>query len=233
MDQKDFLKRFNSNSRTPSPAFDAGALGRWAAEFRSGLPASGTALAARFQAALEMAGGKFYSAADSEDAARLVCDIVQERGVRSVIAWNHPLLGMAGAALQLAGINVSLSERAAGRERDSVRQATIASDVGLTSCDYAIAETGTLLMLANEKQGRLTSLVPITHIAIISPTQLVPALADALKLLRLARLGSGDQRLPSNISLHTGPSKTADIEQTLTKGVHGPKEVHVILDNSH
>ncbi len=122
---------------------------------------------------------------------------------------------------------MALSVVAPGSERAQVRAATIAADIGLTTCAYAIAQTGTLVLAHDARRGRLTSLAPITHIAIIGAGDLVPTLADAVKLLRLARL-AGDGRLPSNISLHTGPSKTADIEQTLTKGVHGPKAAHVI-----
>jgi L-lactate dehydrogenase complex protein LldG len=231
MDKQSFLNRFKSNGAAQSPEFVREDVARWAEAFRASLPAKQAAMAAQFQLALEAVGGKFYAADDSEDAARIVCELTQERGARSVIAWSHPALETARAALQLAGVSVSLSERAPGYEREAMRAATIASDVGLTSCNYAIAETGTLLLVADARQGRLTSLVPITHIAIITPDQFVPTLADAQKLLRLARLDSADGRLPSNISLHTGPSKTADIEQTLTKGVHGPKEVHVILNH--
>ena len=231
MNQQEFLKRFHSNAGVEPAAFDRDELSRWAAGLQAGLPPRRDALAAQFQQALEAVGGKFYAAGDAEDSAKLVCDLVQQRGVRSVISWDHPVLETAQAALRLAGVAVSLSQRAAGQEREAIRAATIASDIGLTSCNYALADTGTLLLVGNERQGRLTSLVPITHIAIITAEQLVPTFADAVKLLRLTRLGTEDGRLPSNISLHTGPSKTADIEQTLTKGVHGPKEVHVILNS--
>jgi L-lactate dehydrogenase complex protein LldG len=233
MDKQAFLNRFKSNSAIQSPEFDRAEAARWAEAFRATLPAKQEAMATKFQQALETVGGKFYSVDDNEDVARIVVDLTRASGTKSVIAWSHPALDTARAALQLAGIPVYLSERAAGYERADIRAATIASDIGLTSCNYAIAETGTLMLIAHAQQGRLTSLLPITHIAIITPAQFVPTLADALKLVRLARLDSSDGRLPSNISLHTGPSRTADIEQTLTKGVHGPKEVHVILTRAN
>ncbi len=223
--QQDFLNRFRSNSALAAPTFDRAELVRWADEFRASLPTRHDALVAQFAQALELAGGKFYEMPTAREAARCASDIARSHNAQSVIAWNHPALDLACEMLQSLGMAVARSD--AGVSSD-IRSATVAADVGLTACDYAIAETGSLLLIANAKQGRLTSLAPITHIAIITPEQLVPTLADALKLLRLARL-SGDGRLPSNISLHTGPSKTADIEQTLTKGVHGPKEAHVIL----
>jgi L-lactate dehydrogenase complex protein LldG len=229
MKQQDFLARFKTKSTHVSADFDRAELARWAAEFQAGLPARHDALTAQFQQALELAGGKFYKVESPGEASQIVCELVRSHGVQSVAAWNHPLLAPVCAALRSSGTGVTVSDRSAGLERDAIRSATIASDIGLTSCSYAIAETGTLVLVADERQGRLTSLVPITHVALITADQLVPQLNDAIKLLRLQRLDSADGLLPSNISLHTGPSKTADIEQTLTTGVHGPKEVHVIL----
>jgi len=228
MNQSDFLARFKSNSTITAPTFDRDALELWASEFRASLPARRDALIQQFAQALEAAGGKFYVAPDSEDAAAIALDIAKERSVQSVVAWNHPVLEVARTALTSASLRVVQSDARAATRAD-IRAASAQADLGLTSCDFAIAETGTLLLVGNDKQGRLTSLLPITHVAIITPDQLMPTLADCVKLLRLQRLASSDGRLPSNISLHTGPSKTGDIEQVITKGVHGPKEVHVIL----
>jgi L-lactate utilization protein LutC len=229
MKQQDFLARFKTKSTMVSPTFDRNELARWAEDFRAGLPVRRDALVAQFQQALELAGGKFYKVDGPGEAAQTLCGLVLARGVKSVVAWNHPVLATGCSALQASGVGVMQSECSAGLERDAIRSATIAADIGLTSCSYAIAETGTLVLIAGARQGRLTSLLPITHVALITADQLVPQLSDVIKLLRLQRLDSGDGLLPSNISLHTGPSKTADIEQTLTTGVHGPKEVHVIL----
>ena len=229
MKQQDFLARFKTNSAHVPADFDRAELARWAAEFQASLPARREALAAQFQQALELAGGKFYKVESPAEAVQIVCELVRAGGVKSVAAWNHPLLAPVCAALRSSGTGVTQSDRSTGLERDAIRSATIAADIGLTSCNYVIAETGTLVLTGDERQGRLTSLVPITHVALITAEQLVPQLSDAIKLLRLQRLDSADGLLPSNISLHTGPSKTADIEQTLTKGVHGPKAVHVIL----
>jgi len=225
MKQQKFLARFQSNVAAPTPTFERADLARWADEFRASQPTRRDALMAQFAQALDLAGGTFYRVSNAHGAAHWAAQIAREHNAQSIVAWNHPTLDLACEMLQSLGIAVARSDASVSSD---IRAATIAADVGLTSCDYAIAETGTLMLIANATQGRLTSLVPVGSIGIVAPDQLVPTLADALKLLRLARL-SGDGRLPSNISLHTGPSKTADIEQTLTKGVHGPKEVHVIF----
>jgi L-lactate utilization protein LutC len=228
MNQADFLSRFQSNTTRPSPTFDRAALAAWVNDFHHQWAAQRDALIKQFAAALTAAGGSFYRASDAEDAASIVLKLAQERNVKSVVAWRHPAIDTACAALQGAGIAVARSVVNEQHTRADLRRTSEIAELGLTSCDYALAETGTLVLIGDAQQGRLTSLLPITHVAIITTSQLAPTLADAIKLLRHARL-NGDGRLPSNISLHTGPSKTGDIEQTITKGVHGPKEVHVIL----
>src|SRR5436190_9955149 len=91
------------------------------------------------------------------------------------------------------------------------REKLLACDLGITSCDCAIAETGTLMMCSRPGQERVASLLPPTHIAIVERQQIVPDLIDAMTLLHQRGLNS----LPSNITLITGPSKTGDIELQL------------------
>src|SRR3989440_12794672 len=96
----------------------------------------------------------------------------------------------------------------------------------------AIAETGTIVLVTNEGNADLTTTLPPVHIALFGMDKLVASLDDAVAMLRmLPRSGTG-QRMTSYVNWITGPSRSADIEQSLTIGVHGPSEVHcVILDN--
>ena len=105
------------------------------------------------------------------------------------------------------------------------RATLLACDVGITSCDCAIAETGTLMMCSRSGQERLGSLAPPLHIAILERSQIVADLIDAFG--RLA--APGFDQLPSNVTFITGPSKTGDIELQLTTGVHGPGKWQVIV----
>jgi len=100
-------------------------------------------------------------------------------------------------------------------------------EVGVTSAQAGIAETGTLVLDSSVERNRLVSLVPPIHIAILDASRIYPTLADVLALLQ-----SGDEVSPV-ITFITGPSRTADIELTLAIGVHGPQELYVIvnLDN--
>lgn len=99
-------------------------------------------------------------------------------------------------------------------------------EVGVTRAQAAIAETGTLVLDSSCERNRLVSVVPPVHIAIVAASRIYATLADVLAMLQ-----SGGEVSPA-ITFITGPSRTADIELTLTIGVHGPKELYVIIDES-
>ena len=94
---------------------------------------------------------------------------------------------------------------------------------GVTSCRAAIAETGSLVLWPTAAEPRLMSLLPPIHVALLSASTLVDSLAQLI-----ADQGWVDE-MPTNALLISGPSKTADIEQTLAYGVHGPKELIVLV----
>ena len=116
--------------------------------------------------------------------------------------------------------------------RESLRQKFIDATVGISGANMAIAETGTVVLVTNEGNADLTTTLPPVHIALFGIDKLVASLDDAVAMLRmLPRSGTG-QLMTSYVNWITGPSRSADIEQSLTIGVHGPKEMHcVIIDN--
>ena len=116
--------------------------------------------------------------------------------------------------------------------RDSLRKKFIEATVGISGANVAIAETGTIMLVTNEGNADLTTTLPPVHIALFGVDKLVASLDDAVAVLRmLARSGTG-QLMSSYVNWITGPSRSADIEQSLTIGVHGPREMHcVIIDN--
>jgi len=97
-------------------------------------------------------------------------------------------------------------------------------DASITSCEYLVARTGTIVM-STAQTGRSVSVYAPVHICIAYSTQLVYDIKDALQLLKDRHSGN----IPSSITFATGPSRTADIEKTLVVGVHGPKEVYLFL----
>ena len=117
----------------------------------------------------------------------------------------------------------ALDWRAAGIEI-AVRAARDTDLVGITGAFCAIAETGTLLTVAGVQTPAAASLLPETHVAIVPVSRIVRGMEEAWQLAR-SELG----QLPRAVNFISGPSRTADIEQTVTLGAHGPYRMHVIL----
>ena len=116
--------------------------------------------------------------------------------------------------------------------RHSLRPKFIEAAVGISGANMAIAETGTIVLVTNEGNADLTTTLPPVHIALFGVDKVVATLDDAVAVLRmLPRSGTG-QLMTSYVNWITGPSRSADIEQSLAIGVHGPREMHcVIVDN--
>ena len=99
-----------------------------------------------------------------------------------------------------------------------------AIDIGITTAQAAIAETGTLVLDSSRERNRLISLVPPVHIAIVDAANIYSTLGETLAVLHR------DGAVSPIVTFVTGPSRTADIELTLAIGVHGPQELYVIVN---
>src|SRR5262249_43068275 len=95
----------------------------------------------------------------------------------------------------------------------------------ITLCECLVARTGSVIISSRQMSGRRLPFFPDVHVVLAYTSQLVGEIKDALQLIKLKY---GDQ-IPSMITAITGPSRTADIEKTLVKGAHGPKEIFVFL----
>jgi L-lactate dehydrogenase complex protein LldG len=96
--------------------------------------------------------------------------------------------------------------------------------VTVTQAFAGIAETGTLMMPSGPERPTTNNLLSDTAIAVIRAARIVGAYEDAFDLLRAERAG-----MPRNVMMITGPSRSADIEQTLELGAHGPRSLHVLI----
>jgi L-lactate dehydrogenase complex protein LldG len=117
----------------------------------------------------------------------------------------------------------ALDWRAAGLEI-AVREARDADLVGITGAFCAIADTGTLMTLSGRDTPAAVSLLPETHIAVVKKSRVVRGMEEAWQLMR-----DEHGAPPRAVNFISGPSRTADIEQTVTLGAHGPYRVHIIL----
>jgi L-lactate utilization protein LutC len=180
-------------------------------------------LVQRFAAEVNAVGGTAHIVPDVASLRQAVNDLVHEYNVKSALIWRHPLLDRISLRSIFAESHVSIDDydSLAPLFPDERRRQFLAADLGVTSADFAIAETGTLALFSRPGQERLASLAPPVHLAIIQRRQIVADLFDLFD-----QLGGG---LPSNLVLVTGPSKTGDIELELTTGVHGPGHWHVII----
>jgi L-lactate dehydrogenase complex protein LldG len=109
------------------------------------------------------------------------------------------------------------------REIEQLKDAVFDIDAGITSTYGGIAETGALILWSSESEPRLLSLVPPIHIAVLQADKIYGTFLEAIQRENWA------EGMPTNAFLISGPSKTADIELTLAFGVHGPKELIVLI----
>lgn len=116
--------------------------------------------------------------------------------------------------------------------RKELREKFVDAQMGISGANIAIAETGGIVIVANEGNDRLVTTLPPIHVAIVGYEKLVPSMDDALAIIKvLSKSGTG-QKQTAYVNFITGPSRTSDIEKTLTLGAHGPGEMHIIfVDN--
>ena len=186
----------------------------------------------RFQHEFECVGGVFHRVADVGEAPEAIARIASERGVRRVVTWHASALGLdVVAPLTAKGLEAVAAPDAevAGAERERRRALAAAADLGVTGADLAVAETGSLVVVSGAGRPRSASLLPACHVAIFDREVLVESLVQAGLVLEAWHDGTAPEWRGASINVITGPSRTADIELTLTRGVHGPREVHTVF----
>ena len=195
-------------------------------DWHTGDPSDAEALVARFTRELEPLGGAVHRVGSAADAAAWMTGFAARIGVTTALAWDEDAIGVVGLMSALARAGVGVADHTLPDE-PSAREARLADlercELGVTGADHGLADTGSLVLVNGPGRGRLASLLPPVHVAVLPVTRLVWSLSDALAASpQLATSGS-------NLVVITGPSRTADIEMTLTRGVHGPRELHVVL----
>lgn len=175
---------------------------------------------ARFVQALEAVRGEIHRV--GEDWPRTLFDLLRARGVRSLLYGPG---GPLGPALENGWPDAAAIELRAWREPVESWRDTLFDRVpaAFSACRGAIAETGSLILWPDVQEPRLLSLVPPIHAVLLDARHIRSTLAETM-----AAEGWADG-MPTNALLITGPSKSADIEQTLTYGVHGPESLIVLV----
>ena len=183
----------------------------------------------RFQREFERVGGVFHHVASVEEVPAVVGRLAREREARSVVSWHasalgfDPAPGLSGETLAVHAMPDLVPDPS---QRRALRETIAVTPLGLTGVDLALAETGTMILRSGPGRPRSTSLLPATHVAVFDRTVLVESLAQVSVFLEAWHAEDAPGAV---INFITGPSRTADIELTLTRGVHGPKDVHAIF----
>lgn len=176
----------------------------------------------RFVAQGEGVGATIREAADPQAVGFSIATLARAKGISSCQTADPDLATELDLQRALAETNIGL---VAGPNPDMVSHAGI----GITRAALGVAETGSILVHVDEVDGRLLSMLPEIHVALLPQDALVDSLEEGLLLTRYLILKSQAQGQPSYLSWVTGPSRTADIERVLTIGVHGPRELHIFL----
>ena len=201
-----------------------------AAEVRRRLVEDAAGLADNLASAARRSGWQVHQAAGYEEAIDRVASVASSRGVKSLVRSVQPVFdGLpVDAALEARGFTVTTVAQDQDRNTELLRQEMAAAGMGITGADYAVAETGSVVLAARQGLSRLVSLAPPVHLALVRSEDIVETLDDLFLLRRLEYHAKGGD-MGSYLNFITGPSRTGDIEQTLVVGVHGPKEALLVL----
>lgn len=180
-----------------------------AAHPRNAMPRGSWDAVTRFRERALSLASTIDEAATLADVPRRVAAYLEERNLpRRAVCWSE----LAELEWRDSGIAVE----ARGARGDDL--------VGVTGAYCAIGETGTLMTLSGSETPPTVSLLPETHIAVLRCARVLHSMEDAWALLRREH-----GTLPRTVNFISGPSRTADIEQTVTLGAHGPYRVHIVL----
>jgi L-lactate dehydrogenase complex protein LldG len=190
----------------------------------------------RFRQEFERVAGVFHRVPDLAAVPDAIAAIARERGAQRLVTWDPAILGF-DAAPRLAADGCAVAAAKAWQEDEASRLRhradAAAAQLGVTGADFVLAETGTLILLSGAGRPRSTSLLPDTHVAVFGRDRLLESLEQVGVMLEDLHVDPDGAMSGATsgamINFITGPSRTADIELTLTRGVHGPKEVHAVF----
>ena len=174
----------------------------------------------RFTQELQALGGHVRRVADDDQARDHIVSLARAREARRVLRWDVPELERLGLEEPLRACG---AEVIPWRGLDDFRAVAADAEVGVSLADWAVADTGSVILSHGPARGRSAVLLPPTHVTLLEAGRIVPTIFDAYE--RLAEL----DELPPNIAFHTGPSRSGDLEQIPVVGVHGPGDVHVVV----
>jgi len=206
----------------PTPAAGQGEV---ATERPLSVAAQRTELTSRFANELERVGGHFMGLLSRAAAREKATEVVRALEARSVAVGEGLTLDPAPIArtLEAAGISLIRCGKSNGGEPAALRARLAACDLAIVEADYAIASTGTLVMVATPGRPGSLTLLPPANLILVDAARVLPTMATVV-----SALGANTAR-GHRIVFITGPSRTADIEKMIVLGVHGPKHLYAAV----
>jgi len=178
-----------------------------------------------FSKNLSQEAGIVHRVRDRREALDKLSQIAKEEGLKKVMATTDDVITSLNLAAWGKENEVRVMTPQDFDSRDSFKDAVFEEvEAGITGADFAVAESGTLGVIYNKGQARLTSLAPILHVAIVPVEKMVAVYEQVIQKVFWEK-----KNLPSQFCFITGPSMTADIRGVPFKGMHGPRKVIVIL----
>ena len=164
----------------------------------------------QFALKLNESSGTFIYCANEKDVSVNLVSLIKQEGWKNIYCTDNVQTELLSAQ-EIETINDS----------DEFHKVS----VGITGCDFLISRFGSVMVSSGLGYGRQVFVFPETHVVIAKASQVVPEIKDAL----LGMKKKYSNNLPSQITVITGPSRTADIEKTLVMGAHGPKNLYVFM----
>lgn len=177
---------------------------------------------AHFMSNFEAAGGYAVHVPDLKEARSFIAERIRELKAVRILRQYQPLLERLDLELMLPETDIQTWN---SRSEEDWRTVAAEADFGLVEADYAAAYTGSMVVTSSRDKGRSVSLLPAVLVAIIPVDRLKTRLGEIMKELE----SGGRESLPAGVHFISGPSRSADIENDLTIGVHGPGIVYAIL----
>ncbi|HXH51444.1 MAG TPA: lactate utilization protein [Terriglobia bacterium] len=196
------------------------------------LPIPPEELLEHFESELQNLGCETYRVSTLSGLEETICSILEHIQAASVVLSRNPILNQLqiGKMLGSRGKRVVAWQGSMEEQQDGsfFRDECFTAGAGITGVDFALAETGSLVLTSITEGSQLASLAPPVHIALYRRGQIRATLDEVLQGLPVSR-DPGKPSPSRSVVFVTGTSRTADIEQILIRGVHGPRSVHAIL----
>lgn len=177
---------------------------------------------AQFKRELTTLGGEVRLVSDWSAVPTVIQEWLSTLNPRRVGVWGGDFI----TAYSLTDVLAPYELTVWGRERGVDAYQHV--EVSINGCSYAIAETGTIVLMSTPERGRSVAVLPSVHIVILDSDQIRPRMGDVLRELSAQRAA-----LPSSVHFISGPSRSSDIENDQTIGIHGPAAVFALIVEKH